>query len=121
MTNRPESPGVEAYYETLRKIFELQSGVLTGVLPHYGERGENNEERVRDFLGKVLPRKFSVGTGFVVCSNPEIPTSSQTDVVIYDEFHNSPLHRELAAYVYPAEIVYGTIEVKGKILSVAQA
>ncbi|HKQ23835.1 MAG TPA: DUF6602 domain-containing protein [Burkholderiales bacterium] len=87
------------------------------MLPHHGERGENNEERVRKFLGKVLPKKFSVGTGFIVCSDPKIPTSSQTDVVIYDEFHNSPLHRELAAYVYPAGIVYGTVEVKGKLRS----
>lgn len=117
MSSRPESPGVEAYYKTLQKIFELQSKVLTGVLPHYGERGENNEERVRAFLSKVLPRKFSVGTGFIVCSNPDVPTSSQTDVVIYDEIHNSPLHRELAAYVYPAEMVYGTVEVKGKLRS----
>jgi hypothetical protein len=33
--------------------------------------------------------------------------------VIYDEVHNSPLHRELAAYVFPVEMVYGTVEVKG--------
>jgi hypothetical protein len=35
------------------------------------------------------------------------------DTVIYDEIHNSPLHRELAAYVFPIEMVYGTVEVKG--------
>ena len=112
MSTRPQTPGVEAYYETLQKIFQLQSAVLTGVLPHYGERGENDEEQVRNFLSKVLPKKFSIGTGFIVCSDPSLPPSSQTDVVIYDEIHNSPLHRELAAYVYPAEMVYGTVEVK---------
>jgi hypothetical protein len=112
MSTRPETPGVEAYYDTLQKIFQLQSEVLTGVLPHYGERGENDEEQVRGFLSRVLPRKFSIGTGFIVCSAPSLPPSSQTDVVIYDEIHNSPLHRELAAYVYPAEMVYGTVEVK---------
>lgn len=117
MSTRPQTPGVEAYYDTLQKIFQLQSEVLSGVLPHYGERGENDEQRVRDFLSKVLPKKFSVGTGFIVCSAPSLPPSSQTDVVIYDEIHNSPLHRELAAYIYPAETVYGTIEVKATLRS----
>jgi hypothetical protein len=113
MTTRPRSPGVEAYYDTLQQIFQLQSKILTGVLPHYGERGANDEQRVRDFLSKVLPKKFSVGTGFIISSNPSTPPSSQTDIVVYDEIHNSPLHSELAAYVYPAEIVYATVEVKG--------
>jgi hypothetical protein len=84
-------------------------------LPHLGERGRNDEERFREFLTRVVPRKFSVGTGFLVCSDSKVPTSSQTDVVLYDEIHNSPLHRELSAFVYPIEIVYGTIEVKGLI------
>jgi hypothetical protein len=78
-----------------------------------GERGRNDEERFRAFLAKVLPRRFSIGTGFLVCSNPDIPPSRQVDVVIFDEVHNSPLHRELAAYVFPVEMVYGTVEVKG--------
>jgi hypothetical protein len=87
--------------------------VLTATLPHKGERGRNDEERVRTFLAKVLPRRFSVGTGFLVCSNPTVPVSRQLDVVVFDEIHNSPLHRELAAYVFPIEMVYGTVEVKG--------
>ena len=42
-----------------------------------------------------------------------MPPSRQVDTVIYDEIHNSPLHRELAAYVFPIEMIYGTVEVKG--------
>lgn len=113
MARKKEPPGVSLYYETLRQIFELQSKILTAVIPHAGERGRNDEERFRDFLVKVLPKKFSVGTGTIICSDPAIPSSSQTDVVIFDEIQNSPLHRELAAFVYPIEMVYGTIEVKG--------
>jgi hypothetical protein len=113
MARKKDPPGIKTYYETLRKIFELQSEILTGVLPHYGERGRNDEERFRDFLSKVLPRKFSVGSGFLVCSEPSIPYSSQTDVVIFDEIQNSPLHGELSSFIYPVEMVYGVIEVKG--------
>ena len=113
MKRKKDSPGTQAYYDALRHIFELESGILTAVLPHAGERGRNDEERFRTFLAKVLPRRFSIGTGFLVCSNPGVPPSRQMDTVIYDEIHNSPLHRELAAYVFPIEMVYATIEVKG--------
>ena len=113
MTRRAHSPGTTAYYEALRSIFQLESEVLTATLPHSGERGRNDEERLRAFLAKVLPRRFSIGTGFLVCSNPTLPASRQIDTVVFDEIHNSPLHRELAAYVFPIEMVYGTVEVKG--------
>jgi hypothetical protein len=108
-----KTPSIKNYYSALQAQFRLQSGILTDVLPHSGERGRNNEERFREFLGRVLPRKYSVGSGFVVCSESSVPVSSQTDVVLFDEFLNAPIHRELASHVYPVEIVYGTVEVKG--------
>lgn len=56
---------VRRYYSALQEQFRLQSSILTGVLPHSGERGRNNEERFREFLSRVLPKRFSVGSGFV--------------------------------------------------------
>jgi hypothetical protein len=82
-----------------------------------GERGRNDEERFRSFLSKTLPRRFSTGTGFIVCSDKTVSRSDQSDIVVFDEVHNSPLHRELAAFVYPIEMVYATIEVKGRLKS----
>ena len=108
---------MQAYFDTLSTIFALESKILSGTLPHYGERGANDELRVRQFLARVLPKKYSVGTGFVVCSNPAFSPSAQTDIVIFDEIQNSPLHRELAADVFPVEMVYGTVEVKGVLRS----
>jgi hypothetical protein len=116
MSRKPTLPGVRAYFDTMREIFALESKVLSGSLPHYGERGANDELRVRRFLERVLPKKFSVGTGFVVCSHPSHPPSSQTDVVIFDEIQNSPLHREFSANVYPIEMVYATVEVKARLM-----
>lgn len=98
MPRSKHSPGVISYYETLRDIFSLESRVLTGVLPHAGERGRNDEERFCAFLERVLPRRFSIGSGFIVCSVPSVPPSSQIDLVIFDEIYNAPLHRELAAF-----------------------
>lgn len=110
-----KTPSIRNYYTALQDQFRLQSSVLTDVLPHAGERGRNNEERFREFLGRILPNKYSVGSGFVICSEPSVPVSSQTDVVLFDEFHNSPIHRELASHVYPVEMVYGAVEVKGRL------
>jgi hypothetical protein len=112
-----KTPNVRSYYSALQAQFNLQSAVLTDVLPHSAERGRNNEERFREFLARILPRRYSVGSGFIISSEPSIPVSSQTDVVIYDEFFNSPSHRELTSHVYPVEMVYGTVEVKGRLES----
>jgi len=68
-----------------------------------------------DFLIKALPRKFSIGTGFLVCSKESIPPSNQTDIVIFDDLNNSPLHRELSSHIFPVEMVYAAIEVKGNL------
>jgi len=113
MARKRQAPPPRDYFGALQRIFELQTDVLTAVLPHPGERGRNDEERFKEFLRRTLPHRFSLGTGFIVSSDPTIPPSSQTDIVIYDEFRNAPLHRELAAFVYPIEIVYATVEVKG--------
>jgi hypothetical protein len=110
-----ESPGAAKYFQTLGEVFDLESKVLTAVLPHMGERGANDEERCRAFLTRVLPRKYSVGTGFIVCLDPDKEPSSQQDVVIFDGFLNSPLHAELSASVFPIEMVYATVEVKGRL------
>lgn len=111
-----KTPGVKSYYSALQEQFQLQSNILSDVLPHSGERGRNNEERFREFLSRVLPHKYSVGSGFVICSKSSVPVSSQTDVVLFDEFHNAPIHRELASHVYPVEMVYGTVEVKRRLV-----
>ena len=105
-------PTAANYFGALQDILKLQTQVLTSVLPHPGERGSNDEEHFKAFLRRTLPHRYSIGTGFMISSNPDAEPSAQTDIVIYDEFHNSPLFRELAASVFPIEIVYATIEVK---------
>ncbi len=38
MPRTKETPGVDAYFDTLQKIFSLQPETLTGVLPHDGQK-----------------------------------------------------------------------------------
>ena len=107
--------GSAAYYAALQKVFRLQSKILTGVLPHAGKRGSNDEERCRAFLSNVLPRRYGISSGFIVSSTPKSKPSREQDVVIFDDFLNSPLYRETAAGVFPAEMVYATVEVKANL------
>lgn len=113
MNRKKESPGIELYYNTLQDIFKMQSSVFTGVLTHNGERGRNDEEYLKQFLQRILPGRFSLGTGFIVSSDIEKKPSCQNDIIISDQFWNSPLYNELAAKVFPVETVYAIIEVKG--------
>ena len=79
-------------------------------MPHHGERGRIAEEIIRGVLQRILPKRFSLGTGVLISASGE--TSSQTDIVVFDNLHNAPLLAEFGAGVYPVEIVYATIEVK---------
>lgn len=113
MRRTKKSPGLKLYYDTLTEIFRLQSSIMTSVLTHSGERGENDEQYLRDFFKKILPNRFSIGTGFVVSSDLSAPSSGQNDIVISDQYWNPSLYIEMAAGVFPIETVYATIEVKG--------
>lgn len=108
-------PDLQKYCEGLKARLQHESKIFSEVLPHHGERGNNDEERIRQLLRKVLPKQFSVGTGFVMCSNSEVPVSSQTDIVIFDEWHNSALFQDVSASIFPIETVYGVVEVKRKL------
>jgi hypothetical protein len=41
--------------------------------------------------------------------------SNQTDIVIYDNFQNSPLLSEFGSCMFPVETVYATVEVKSEL------
>jgi len=115
MKRKKYSSGIPSYFDAIQKILEIQRDILTGVLPHSGERGSNDEQRLISFIKQILPQRFGVGTGFIVNSTSQGLTSKQNDIIIADEYFNSPLHRELSAQVYPIETVYAIIEVKGTI------
>jgi uncharacterized protein DUF6602 len=92
---------VSEYLSALQKMLRLQTDVLTRIIPHHGERGSNDEEHFKAFLRRTLPSRFSIGTGFMICSEPGIDPSRQTDIVIFDEFSNSQIFLELAASIFP--------------------
>ena len=68
---------------------------------------------MRELILRYLPKKFGVGTGFVV-SNKTFPQRrfKQLDLIVYDALNNSPLYQSDAFGIFPIEMVYGYIEVK---------
>lgn len=80
------------------------------LVAHGGEKGRAAEHIVRTIVRTILPKKFSVGSGFIVTSSGR--SSGQLDIVLFDEQMNAPISLIGEIGVFPFECVYGFIEVK---------
>ena len=76
---------------------------------HAGDRGQNRESDLREFLRTHLPSRYGVTKGEVVTKDGG--HSHSADVVIYDAM-NCPVLYSGKTAVLPVEGVYGIIEVK---------
>lgn len=92
----------------LRSEFEELS-----VVPHNALKGHEAEDIIRKFLESHIPKRFSVGAGFIL--DPLGNISPQTDVIIYDAF-NCPVYRASdEASIFPSNNVSVVIEVKSSL------
>lgn len=105
-----------SYLGGLQAIADQSQKELARLMPHLGERGRIAEDIVKSVLTKILPKRFSIGTGVVFSAHGEV--SRQTDIVIYDNFYNAPLLSEFGSSIFPAEIVFATLEVKSVLTKV---
>jgi len=80
-----------------------------GFVQHQGDKGENREEFLREFLTKHLPKRYGVAKGEIITR--EGVHSHSADIIIYDAT-NAPLLYSGRTAVIPIESVYGIIEVK---------
>jgi hypothetical protein len=99
-----------SYMAALQQLADHSRRELARLMPHYGERGRIAEEIIKGVLTRTLPKRFSIGTGVIFSADGQV--SPQTDIVIYDNFYNSPLLSEFGSCVFPVETVYATVEVK---------
>jgi len=83
------------------------------VVPHNAVKGHEAELLVRQFLADHIPKRFSVGSGFIL--DPKGNVSPQTDIIIYDAY-NCPVYRASDdASIYPSNNVAAVIEVKSNL------
>lgn len=83
-----------------------------GFIKHAGDKGENREHILREFLSNHLPKKYGVTKGEIIARTGE--RSHSADVIIYDAVNCPILYSEKTSIV-PVEGVYGVIEVKSSL------
>lgn len=81
----------------------------SGFINHNGDKGENREEILIEFLRNHLPKRYGVTKGEVIIQKGE--RSHAIDIIIYDSV-NCPVLYAGKTSILPIEGVYGIIEVK---------
>ena len=84
----------------------------SGFIQHAGDKGENREEILREFLEKHLPKRYGVTKGEVITKDGS--HSHAIDIIIYDTV-NCPVLYSGKTSIVPIEGVYGIIEVKSSL------
>lgn len=84
----------------------------SGFINHSGDKGENREEFLMDFLKNHLPKRYGVTKGEVITK--EGLRSHAIDIIIYDAV-NCPILYSGKTSILPVEGVYGIIEVKSSL------
>lgn len=81
----------------------------SGFIQHNGDKGENREEILIEFLKNHLPSRYGITKGEVITQKGE--RSHAIDIIIYDAV-NCPVLYAGKTSILPIEGVYGIIEVK---------
>jgi hypothetical protein len=82
-----------------------------------GDIGEFREQVIQQFLRPFLPPCYGLSPGEIFSADGQ--QSAQVDIVIYDAVFSTVLFRDGTRMLFPAESVYGSIEVKSN-LSLAE-
>ena len=123
---------ISGYFKEISRRLETQVEILTPIVTHSGEMGDNDHLWFADLLRKYLPTRIGVDTGFVVNFESDARSRAwfettddhrktdesigpQSDILLLDVLENAPLCAEQAFRVCPIEMVLGVIEVTRKL------
>jgi len=87
----------------------------SSLFSHMGDRGNHRESIIQAFLRPFLPQCYGLSSGEVFSSDGE--QSAQMDIVVYDDMFSPVLFKSGPHQLFPAEAVYGAIEVKSDLSS----
>jgi len=74
------------YAEWMQSSLLHYEKLAKSLVQHKAEKGRIVEGVVKSALSTILPKRFSIGTGFAITSSGK--TSSQLDIIIYDGLNN---------------------------------
>ena len=123
---------LSGYFKEISRRLQAQVEVLTPIITHPSEMGDNDHLWFADLLRKQMPQRIGVDTGFVVNCESDANSkdwfatitdhrkedesiSPQSDILILDILENAPLCSEQSFRVCPIEMVLGVIEVTRKL------
>jgi hypothetical protein len=101
----------DSFSKISRDVFQddtAQNGVI-----HAGEFGGYREGIARRFLRALTPKHLAIGTGFLI--NSEDATSTQVDVVVYDEGATPLIQSHELQRFFPVETVVAIGEIKSRL------
>lgn len=106
------SEGLIDYFTSMADEFYAKFNRINNLIgdKHWLSIGNYREEILRDFLKQYMPKRFSVGTGFIRCSDGKL--SRQIDILIYDSVNYAPLFIDKDFVIITPEAVCAVIEVK---------
>jgi hypothetical protein len=108
---------LRAFHEsTGKELLEIRDRVRNLIgRSHWGEEGRYKEIILKDVIKRFLPRKYLVGTGFIVKTENRTPISSkQIDILVLDS--NYPLlFSQGDFFITTPSSVRAVIEVKTKV------
>lgn len=87
----------------------------SNLFTHMGDRGSYREMIIRDFLRPFLPECYGLSSGEVF--SVDGAHSAQVDVVVYDAVFSAVLFKNGPQQLFPAESVFGAVEVKSDLNS----
>ena len=80
---------------------------------HMGDRGSFRESIIKEFLRPFLPECYGLSSGEIFsCAGAQ---SAQVDIIVYDAIFSTVLFRNGPDQLFPAESIFGSIEVKSSL------
>lgn len=66
MANASQRTDLSGYFKEISRRLKAQVEVLTPIIHHHGEMGDNDHLWFADLLRKQMPKRIGVDTGYVV-------------------------------------------------------
>jgi hypothetical protein len=82
---------------------------------HRGEQGNQREDDLREFLARLLPKRFALSKGEIVAAEGSESRSPAMDIIIYDALNTPLLDKTDSTAVVPTEGVYAVVEVASRL------
>lgn len=108
-----QQPSIRELIRGVQRQMRIDFEQRTAQIPHPGEKGRGREDVVRSFLREYLPKRFEVGSGFIVDASGGV--SRQIDIVLYDKLSAPVFPVTETQRFFPAECVAGAVSIKSSL------